>query len=111
MKSPENGVLETSEVKATNSRAARMARYSTAAAGVAALSAVDVDAAMIKVLVTDAQNKTDYTLDLGGIASGAQMYLSMSGLLSLYINSLSNASVVTYSSSSSYLRFLIMGVR
>jgi NADPH-dependent ferric siderophore reductase len=58
MKLSENVQVETNEVKATNSRVARMARYSTAAAGVAAVSTLDVDAAMIKVIVTDpsAQN-------------------------------------------------------
>ena len=85
MKLSENVEIETNEFKASNSRAARMARYSTAAAGVAALSAVDVDAAMIKVLVTDAQNKTNYTLDLGEIVSGASTELTLIGGSSLHL--------------------------
>ncbi|MBT5168444.1 MAG: hypothetical protein HOL92_08215, partial [Opitutales bacterium] len=58
--------------------ASRLARYSTAAAGVAAVSTLDVDAAMIKVIVTDpsAEDSTDYTLDLSAIASGARLHIS-----------------------------------
>ena len=78
MKLSENVEVESNEAKASNSRAARMARYSTAAAGVAAVSTLDVDAAMIKVIVTDAENKTEYTLDLDAIASNAKLYMSQS---------------------------------
>jgi len=80
MKLSENVEIETSEVKASNSRASRMARYSAAAAGVAAVSSIEVDAAMIKVVVTDAnaQNTGDYTLDLGALRIGAELYLSQS---------------------------------
>jgi len=65
--------VETSAVQASTSRAARMARYSSAAAGVAAVSSIEVDAAMVKVIVTDlaAQNTNSYTLDLSGIYTGA----------------------------------------
>jgi len=99
MKLSENVEVEINEAKASNSRASRMARYSTAAAGVAALSAVDVDAAMIKVLVTDAQNKTDYTLDLSGIVSGASTELSMD-TYSLFFRNNKNVSFVNSSSKS-----------
>jgi hypothetical protein len=97
MKLSENVQVETNEVKATNSRVARMARYSTAAAGVAAVSTLDVDAAMIKVIVTDtdAQETSDYYLDLGGIASGTTMYLRMSSRTSFWMSE-KNASVATY---------------
>jgi hypothetical protein len=79
MKLSENVEVESNEAKASNSRASRMARYSAAAAGVAAVSALDVDAAMIKVIVTDAQNVTNfYTLNLNGIKSGASFTMSMS---------------------------------
>ena len=69
MKLSENVEIKTDEVKTTNSRASRMARYSAAAAGVAAVSTLDVDAAMIKVIVTDtdAQNTGYYGLDLNAI--------------------------------------------
>ena len=69
MKLSENVEIKTNEVKTTNSRASRMARYSAAAAGVAAVSTLDVDAAMIKVIVTDtdAQNTGYYGLDLSAI--------------------------------------------
>jgi hypothetical protein len=65
--------VETSAVQASTSRAARMARYSSAAAGVAAVGSIEVDAAMVKVIVTDlaAQNTASYTLDLSGIYTGA----------------------------------------
>ena len=81
MKLSENVEIETNEFKASNSRASRLARYSTAAAGVAAVSTLDVDAAMIKVIVTDpnAQNQLNhYVLDLSEIAPGASFRISMS---------------------------------
>ena len=80
MKLSENVEIETSEVKASNSRASRMARYSAAAAGVAAVSSIEVDAAMIKVIVTDtnAQNTDSYTLDLGALRAGADLSLVQS---------------------------------
>ena len=46
---PENVGIEKDEVKPTNSRASRMARYSAAAAGVAAVSTLDVDAALVRM--------------------------------------------------------------
>ena len=69
MKLPESVELKTDEAKTTDSRASRMARYSAAAAGVAAVSTLDVDAAMIKVIVTDpdAQETGYYGLDLSTI--------------------------------------------
>ena len=78
MKSSENVEIKTNEVKTTNSRASRMARYSAAAAGVAAVSTLDVDAAMIKVIVTDtdAQNTGYYGLDLSEIKTDTTIYLS-----------------------------------
>ena len=47
MKLPENVETETSDKSGFNSRASRMARYSAAAAGVAAVSTLDVDAALV----------------------------------------------------------------
>jgi len=78
MKLSENVEIESNEISTTNSRAARMARYSTAAAGVAAVSTLDVDAAMIKVIVTDpnAAGSYGYTLDLSHILSGASIFFS-----------------------------------
>ena len=78
MKLSENVEVESNEAKASNSRASRLARYSTAAAGVAAVSSIEVEAAMIKVIVTDVQNVTEYTLDLSAIASNAELFLSVS---------------------------------
>ena len=72
MKLFENGNDETSEVKASTSRVSRMARYSAAAAGVTAVSSIEVDAAMIKVIVTDAQSIGSYQLDLDHIVTGAK---------------------------------------
>ena len=78
MKLSENVEVESNEAKASNSRASRLARYSTAAAGVAAVSTLDVDAAMVKVIVTDpnAAGSYGYTLDLSAIASGASIFFS-----------------------------------
>ena len=86
MKLSENVEIETSEVKASDSRASRMARYSAAAAGVAAVSSIEVDAAMIKVIVTDAnaQNTDSYRLDLGHISTGAFLSLSQSASSGFY---------------------------
>jgi len=47
MKLSENVEVESNEAKASNSRASRLARYSTAAAGVAAVSSIEIDAATI----------------------------------------------------------------
>ena len=93
MKLSENVEIGTSEVKASNSRASRMARYSAAAAGVAAVSSIEVDAAMIKVIVTDpaAQNTSSYVLDLSGIYTGAQANLQ-------YVNSWFGVKSPTYTS-------------
>jgi len=79
MKLDENVETEINDKKAASLRSSRMARYSAAAAGVAAVSTLDIDAAMIKVIVSDAQEKTDYTLDLSGIYSGANATLKMNG--------------------------------
>lgn len=94
MKLSENVEVESNEAKASNSRASRMARYSAAAAGVAAVSSIEVDAAMIKVMVTDAQNKTNYTLDLSEIVSGASTELTLTNGGDLYIKNHNLVSVV-----------------
>ena len=77
MKLSENLEIKTDEVKTTDSRASRIARYSAAAAGVAAVSNLDVDAAMIKVIVTDtnAQGTDYYELDLSTIKPDTTLYL------------------------------------
>ena len=77
-----------------------MARYSAAAAGVAAVSSIEVDAAMIKVMVTDAQNKTNYTLDLSEIVSGASTELSLINTNDLYLKNNTLVSVALSSSDS-----------
>ena len=76
MKLSENVETKSNEVKTTDLRASRMARYSAAAAGVAAVSTLDVDAAMIKVIVTeqDAQSTQFYELELDAIKPGAVSY-------------------------------------
>ena len=96
MKLSENVEIETNEFKASNSRASRLARYSTAAAGVAAVSTLDVDAAMIKVIVTDpgAVGKSDYILDLSAIVPGARLELSASSS-SFYLSTNGKESFVT----------------
>ncbi|MBT6769297.1 MAG: hypothetical protein HOA81_09935 [Opitutales bacterium] len=94
----ENVEVEINEAKASNSRTSRLARYSTAAAGVAAVSTLDVEAAMIKVVVTDAQAITNYTLDLGDISSGASTKLTLGGN-DLY---LSNNTLVSVALSASH---------
>ena len=78
MKLSEDVEIKSNEAKTTNSRASRMARYSAAAAGVAAVSTLDVDAAMIKVIVTDqsAQETGYYGLDLSTIKPDTTLYLS-----------------------------------
>ena len=78
MKLSENVETKSNEVKTTDPRASRMARYSAAAAGVAAVSTLDVDAAMIKVIVTDqsAQEAGYYGLDLSTIKPDTTLYLS-----------------------------------
>ena len=98
MKLSENVEIKTNEVKTTNSRASRMARYSAAAAGVAAVSTLDLDAAMIKVIVTDAQNKTEYTLDLSGIYPGSSTTFTQMRE-SLHIRNLTNTSFANSSNS------------
>jgi len=106
MKLSENVEIESNEISTTNSRASRMARYSAAAAGVAAVSTLDVDAAMIKVIVTDpsAAGTGYYELDLTGIAPGARLDLSFSSS-SFYVSTNGNESVVTtVGLGSNYLR-------
>ena len=78
MKLSENVEIKTDEAETTDSRASRIARYSAAAAGVAAVSNLDVDAAMIKVIVTDplAQGTGYYELDLSTIKPDTTLYLS-----------------------------------
>ncbi|QXD32617.1 hypothetical protein [Candidatus Pelagisphaera phototrophica] len=78
MKLSESVELKTDEVKTTDPRASRMARYSAAAAGVAVVSTLDVDAAMIKVIVTDtdAQNTGYYGLDLSAIKTDTSLHMS-----------------------------------
>ena len=100
MKSSENVEIETNEFKASNSRASRLARYSTAAAGVAAVSTLDIEAAMIKVMVTDAQNKTNYTLDLGEIVSGASTELTLDSSNVFHLKNHNSVSVVAFGSGS-----------
>ena len=80
MKLSENVEAKSNEVKTTDLRASRMARYSAAAAGVAAVSTLDVDAAMIRVIVTDtnAQGTSFYGLDLSTIKPDTTLYLSQS---------------------------------
>ena len=85
MKLSGNVEIETSEVKPSSSRTSRMARYPAAAAGVAAVSSIEVDTAMIKAMVTNAQNKTNYTLDLSEIVSGASTELTLSNGGDLYL--------------------------
>ena len=86
----ENVETETSEKGVFNSRASRMARYSAAAAGVAAVSTLDVDAAMIKVIVTDtnAQGTGSYGLDLSTIKPDTTLNLSQ------YVSSSSSSSSI-----------------
>ena len=86
MKLSENVEIKSNAAKTTNSRASRMARYSAAAAGVAAVSTLDVDAAMIKVIVTDpdAQGTDYYELDLSTIQPDTTLYLYQSGSSSSY---------------------------
>ena len=101
MKLSENVEVESNAAKASNSRASRMARYTAAAAGVAAVSSIEVDAAMIKVIVTDpnAQGTGSYQLDLGHIVTGASLRVGMSSSSFAYISSLVKASTVRDSSS------------
>ena len=51
MKLSEDVEIKSNEAKTTDSRASRMSRYSAAAAGVAAVSTLDVDAAKIMPLI------------------------------------------------------------
>ena len=78
MKLSENVEIKSNAAKTTDSRASRMSRYSAAAAGVAAVSTLDVDAAMIKVIVTDtdAQNTGYYGLDLSTIKPDTTLHMS-----------------------------------
>jgi len=105
MKLSENVEIETNEFKALNYRASRLARYSTAAAGVAAVSTLDVDAAMVKVMVTDAQSKTNYILDLGEIVSGASTELTRTGN-DFYLKNNNLVSVALSASSSKFENYL-----
>ena len=86
MKLSDNVETKTDEAKTTDSRASRMARYSAAAAGVAVVSSLDVDAAMIKVIVTDpdAQGTGYYGLDLSTIKPDTTLNLYQSGSSSSY---------------------------
>jgi hypothetical protein len=103
MKLSENVEVESNETKASNSRASRLARYSTAAAGVAAVSTLDVDAAMIKVIVTDpsAEDANAYILDLSAIASNAKLSISHDDPDFSLVGKFT--SVAVYDSSSSYV--------
>ena len=96
-----NVEIKTDEVKTTNSRASRMARYSAAAAGVATVSTLDVGAAMIKVIVTDpsAVNTSEYTLDLSEILSGASIKIRWAGsMFDLSHNGTGKTEITAYSS-------------
>lgn len=106
MKLSENVEVESNAAKASNSRASRMARYSAAAAGVAAVSSIEVDAAMIKVIVTDpnAQNISNYRLDLGHIVTGASLDVGMSGS-SAYISNFVSASTLRDTNTGSLYSF------
>ena len=113
MKLAENVGNETSEKGVFNSRTSRMARYSAAAAGVAAVSSLEVDAAMIKVIVTDplAQGTSFYYLDLSTIKPDTTLhmsqYFSSSESGSAFVagfNSGQGSVAVSSSFGSSYLR-------
>ena len=113
MKLSENVETKSNEVKTTDPRASRMARYSAAAAGVAAVSTLDVDAAMIKVIVTDplAQGTSFYYLDLSTIKPDTTLhmsqYFSSSESGSAFVagfNSGQGSVAVSSSFGSSYLR-------
>ena len=105
MKLHENVETETSEKGVFNSRASRMARYSAAAAGVAAVSTLDVDAAMIKVIVTDPDaqgidgGSSPYTLSLDNIRVGAEIELRLGGAPNWDPNSLVQMAENSFSSS------------
>ena len=109
MKLFEDVETSTDKVKTTDSRASRIARYSAAAAGVAAVSTLDVDAAMIKVIVTDplAEGTGYYGLDLSTIQPDTTLYLfqNNSAKSSYFSASFRNqqGSVTVSSSSSSQL--------
>ena len=108
MKLSENVEIKSNQVKTTNSRASRMARYSAAAAGVAAVSTLDVDAAMIKVIVTDpsAVNTSEYTLDLSEILSGASIKIWWhESMFDLSHNGTGKTELTAYSSMGSILGF------
>ena len=117
MKLSENVEIKIDEVETTNSRASRMARYSAAAAGVAVVSSLDVDAAMIKVIVTDpdAQNTGYYELDLSTIKPDTILHLSQ--FVSSYSSSSSlsawfgpqHGTVAVSSSFSSWLASFVNG--
>ena len=114
MKLHENVETETSEKGVFNSRASRMARYSAAAAGVAAVSTLDVDAAMIKVIVTDtdAQNTEYYELDLSAIVTDTTLHMSqyfsssesVSAFIAQFTSGQEGSVAVSSSYGSSYLR-------
>ena len=117
MKLSDNVETKTDEAKTTDSRASRMARYSAAAAGVAVVSSLDVDAAMIKVIVTDpdAQNTGYYELDLSTIKPDTILHLSQ--FVSSYSSSSSlsawfgpqHGTVAVSSSFSSWLASFVNG--
>ncbi len=114
MKLAENVGNETSEKSVFNSRSSRMARYSAAAAGVAAVSTLDVDAAMIKVIVTDtdAQNTEYYELDLSAIVTDTTLHMSqyfsssesVSAFIAQFTSGQEGSVAVSSSYGSSYLR-------
>ena len=114
MKLSDNVETKTDKAKTTDSRASRMARYSAAAAGVSAVSTLDVDAAMIKVIVTDqsAQETGYYGLDLSTIKPDTTLYLSQSEVhgYSKFSAWISNQhGVVVSSSFSSWLGSFVNG--
>ena len=87
MKLSKSAETNSDEAKTTNSHASRIARYSAAAAGVAAVSTLDVDAAMIKVIVTDPSAQGTrylYELDLSAIKPDTTLYLSQSYSYSVF---------------------------
>lgn len=70
MKLSENVEVESNEAKASNSRVSRMARYSAAAAGLAAVSSIEIDAAIIirDLGGPNAMNPQGSTLDVSEMA-------------------------------------------
>ena len=73
MKLSKNVEVELNEAKASNSRASRMARYSAAAAGLAAVSSIEIDAAIITRDLggPNAMNSFGGTLDVSEMAGAS----------------------------------------